>query len=739
MEMQYKKVLLLSFFIATSTSWAIADEKAATETPVKTDKEKKVDLGEIVVTATRTAKDAASAPASVAVVTRSDIEKTGAKSVDEALSSIPGGYAPRNVNGGMMDSLANGALTLRGVPRASSTLFMVDGIILNDAYSGSQRSSLAVSPESVERIEVVKGPFSSLYGGNAVGGVVNIMTRMPEKREFVVKTGYGTALESGEAPEDVKSFYVSGGDKFNDKLSVLVSYGYKSTDGYPTQQNVQSSKPTTGISGWTETTDTTGSKRYLIGDSGDKAWWDDNFSLKTGYDFSKETKLNLSFTNARFEYEFGDPHTYLQNAAGNPVWSYGAVKDTSYYQSGTSRNEERRYGLNYETAFSQVKVKATLGYNDRPEYYYITPKTLTSGEISSTVSSSLNSDLQLSVPLWERQVLTVGGGTKHAEADTSKYNLANWRNEDSKTSFISDAGGRDQTLSLFAQDEIKILDNLTGYLGFRNDWWETSDGYANPEGDEKYPSREDSAFSPKAALVYQPLAGTTVRSSVGKSFRPPTVYELYSVWIYSGKTTMADPNLEPETNTSWDLGAEQRLWKGAKFGVTYFENYMENLIYSQTISPTLVQRTNVGKAESRGVELEIEQKITDTLKVFANFTYTDSEVTENEAKPSIVGKQLVQVPEKIFNAGGDYSYGPFSVSLVGHYVGKRYGNDENSDTVDGVYTSYDPYFVADARVTYKVTDYAEVSVSIDNIFNEEYYSYYEAPGTSCFSELTIKF
>lgn len=169
MKKSYNVLLLLSILSMSTASWAMAEEKVTTEAAEVTEKEKKIDLKEIVVTATRTEKEASLAPASVSVVTQEDIQKTGAKTVDQALSSIPGAYAPRHTKGGMMDSLSNGALTLRGVPRASSTLFMVDGIILNDAYSGSQRSSLAVAPESVDRIEVVRGPFSSLYGGNAVG------------------------------------------------------------------------------------------------------------------------------------------------------------------------------------------------------------------------------------------------------------------------------------------------------------------------------------------------------------------------------------------------------------------------------------------------------------------------------------------------------------------------------------------------------------------------------------------
>jgi len=126
-----------------------------------------------------------------------------------------------------------------------------------------------------------------------MGGVVNIITKMPEKREFVLKTGYGSGWDRGEAPDDLRTFYLSYGDKFKDKLSLFVSYGYKATNGYPPDLNVQSTKPPAGITGWTQTTNPQGATRYLIGDRGDKIWWDDTITLKAGYDFTEKSKVRF--------------------------------------------------------------------------------------------------------------------------------------------------------------------------------------------------------------------------------------------------------------------------------------------------------------------------------------------------------------------------------------------------------------------------------------------------------------
>ncbi len=736
--------------------WAVAEEVEETDKPATVETKKAptaedAKLEEVVVTATRTEKVLESTPGSVSVVTRKEIENKGARTVDEALDTTVGAYAPRNISGGMMDSLANAAVTLRGIPRAVNTLFMLDGFSLNDPYSGSQRSALSIAPENVERIEVVRGPFSSLYGGNAMGGVVNVITRMPDKREFVLKSGYGTAWNRGEAPDDVMTWYASAGDRFFDRLSLFGSYGYKSTNGYPTDLNIQSARPPAGITGWSPTQTPQDEPRFLIGDRGDKTWWDDNLTLKAKYDFSDTTSLRFLFTRATFEYEYETPHTFLRDADGKEVWRYGTVREGTFISpGGQSGNEDLIFNLSFETEIAPVQIKATLGFLDRPLYYYTTPSVTAAtrqggpGTINKTYAETYQADLQFTIPLWDRHALTFGSTYKQAWADTNRFNLSDWQNVDSITTDDYKAGGNEKLIGAFLEDEIMILDNLTLFLGFRYDWWETSDGFfkqiaGTAPFDKEFPARSADAFSPKASVVYKPLQGTTLRASVGQAFRPPTVYELYSIFISRGVTTTSNPNLEPETLTAWDIGIEQSLWRGARARVTYFENYLEDLIYSQTVTPTLTERVNIGSAESRGVEFEIEQRFDKWLRLFSNFTITNAYVTDNPAKPATVGKKLVQVPAFMFNNGVDFTWGPFSTSLIGRYVGKRYNNDENTDRFNNVYTSYDPYFLLDTRLSYKVTDFATVSLYVDNILDRDYFSYYKAPGRSIFGEVTFKF
>jgi iron complex outermembrane receptor protein len=216
------------------------------------------------------------------------------------------------------------------------------------------------------------------------------------------------------------------------------------------------------------------------------------------------------------------------------------------------------------------------------------------------------------------------------------------------------------------------------------------------------------------------------------------VYELYREYVQSGTTYKNNPDLKPETVRSWDIGIVQGLWKGAKFSITYFENYLADLIYRMD---TGTQRNliNATRAESKGITLELEQRFDKWFRLFGNLTYTDARIKENSLKQATMDKRLTYMPDTMCNVGAELETGPFSASFTGRYVGKRYQYDINNDTVNNVFSSYDPFFTADAKVSYKVAKFAKVSFSVDNVADETHYEYYKAPGRSWFGEIELSF
>jgi iron complex outermembrane receptor protein len=750
MRKRYLIVLFLIVFSLTS----FAEEKDTTNTedknvtkveeksPTNTEEKNVIRMKEVVVTATRTEKDVETAPGIVNVVTEKEMETRNIKTVDEALDTLPGVFNRRQ---SLTDTQSS--ILLHGIPDQKRTLILKDGVTLNNGYDGSV-SFTGLSTENIEKIEVVQGPFSSLYGGNAMGGVVNIITKMPEKREFTLESGYGSSWNRGQSLDDLQKYYVSYGDKLADKFSLLFDYGYKSTNGFSKYLNVVSTQPTAGITGWSYTTDTTGKPRYLIGDKGDNTWWDENIGIKAQYDFSNVSKINASFARVRYKYNYDDPHTYLQDASGNPVYSYTGVNQSTFVSyTGSGAKEVNQYNVNFETEIGIAKAKLSFGLNDEVKNWYTQAGTLiaggSGGTVSSTPNQNYNTDLQVTLPIFTRNILTLGGSFKTAVANTEKSSLSEWGDETSTTTLTNNYGGKDKTYAVFAQDEILILNKLTAYIGFREDWWETYDGYANQFGTgafaTTYDSRSDSSFNPKLAVVYKPFDNTTLRTSAGQSFRGPTVYELFTTYVSGSNTYNGNPDLKPETVQSWDAEITQGLWRGAKFSATYFENYMKDLIYNTTVSTGQYKYMNAGKAESKGVVLEIEQRFDKYVRLFANYTYTDARIKENSANPASVDKRLTFMPDTMINAGAECEVGPFSASLTGRYISKHYSTDTNTDTVNNVFGSYDPFLTADAKVSYKITKFATISFSVDNITNETYFSSYLAPGRSWFGGLEVKF
>jgi iron complex outermembrane receptor protein len=589
-----------------------------------------------------------------------------------------------------------------------------------------------------------------------MGGVVNIITKMPEKREFYLNTGFGESFDRGTSPDDLRKIYLSYGDKFSNGLSAFISYGYESTNGYPKALNVQSMQSPAGITGWSQTTDNDGNPAYLIGDCGSNEWSNYDIDFKLGYDFSKTSKLRFSFIRTYYNYFYDNPQTYLKDASGNPVYSYGGpwgVSESSFVQFGPGRLANDIYNISFETEIGIALMKLTVGLNDENTNWYVSPgapnytssTTLNGGpgQISSSPSQGYSSDIQFTLPLFSSHILTFGGSFKTDRSNTEVNNLNDWQSMYSNTGLANNSGGKDTTYAVFVQDEISFLNNLKLYIGFREDWWETFDGYANQFGAgsfaQTYDSRNASAFSPKLAVVYKPFELITLKASVGQAFRAPTLFELYQgTWSWWGYTWESNPALKPETTTSWDAGITQDLWTGAKFTARYFENYLKDLIYQESISPTVWEYINAGEAESKGVTIELEQRFDKWLRLFTNFTYTDGRITKNDIDPASVGKRLTYLPDKMLNAGMELYEGPFSMSLTGRYVSKIYSDELNRDTVNGVYTSFDPYLTADGKISYKI-NFATIYLSVSNIFNERYFNYYQAPGRAWFGGLEIKF
>ena len=707
--------------------------------------EKGAMLDEVVVTATKTGKGVSEAPASVSVVTSKNLEAKNVQRVDEALTDQAGIYVKSMGDHAPSDDSGT-VVYMRGIPGLGRTAVLLDGQSLNSPFSGGVNWS-GVFADDIDKIEVVRGPFSSLYGGNAMGGVINIMTRAPEKREILVKGGYGSSeLSSGSVVYKNKI----------DRVGISIGYGHKESNGFAAEEVVKTASSGAGtkpVTGWEKTTDPYGNTAYLLGNKGDRWWWRDNADLKLYYDLTPSSNVSLRASWNRHETGFTGFNTYLRDTSGNPVASGSvglndggaksiALKETDFLL-GPNGAENTKVNLGYETKLgNELTIKADAGYMDTGYWYVSQLSDATrgggTGKFVDIPNDRYYGTLQASFPAFGKHYFVMGVSANKDEVNKREYNLANWQLYDGQGSVRYRVDGKSTTYAVFAQDEIYLRDNLTLYLGGRYDYWETEGSDTQtiaPVFSNVYAKRNQSAFSPKASVVYMLQENSSLRASVGSAFRGPSLSQLYS----SFSNYQANPDLKPEKSTSWEIGAEHKFADQTTVRATYYENYLKDLIYTTSISSTLSTPKNAGKAEVKGIELEIRKSVLAGVTAFANITYNDAKITENAASPETEGKRMTGTPQTMLNAGVEARKGAWIGSVTGRYVGDVYSNDKNLDRVNGVYAATDPYTIWNAKAIYRIKQGLSVSLAVDNIFDREYYQYYKMAGRTWYGDLKLDF
>ncbi|MGO9171204.1 MAG: TonB-dependent receptor [Rhodomicrobium sp.] len=743
-----------------------------------------VPLDPITVTATGSNVPQSQSPASVSVVTGSQIESQVPGRIGDALLTVPGLYMNGSAFDGNMPLGSVGTINMRGVPGAQRTLILVDGVPFNSPLAG-QIDYSQLPTFGIDRIEVVPGPYSALYGSQALGGVINIISQEPTRREFEATGSFGgdnpTTGRGSISYRDV----TGGGLGIALDFSGAQSTGFKDTAAiaYPSSSNPCfppcTVVPVTGAVA-VPSPSGPGYTNYVVGDTGPTGSWSElKSSLRLYYDFSPETKLSAGVAYSQSYIGYGSPNSTITNAAGVPVYN-GIVSVPS--PSGTqylTLTDPYQYGANpylnyspagedvfrtfarFETQVDDIKIKATVSYMYDNAWYdgpstsnliVVNPQNLSGipGTYASNPANRVLATIQAEKPLNSWNTLTVGTQVEQDWVTSTGQDLSSYKDPNSLTGFTSNySNGWTNTLSVFIQDKIDFTSKLHLYLGAREDFWSTQGSEwaaqtpatpSNVPAANSYPFERESAFSPKASLVYQPMDELTLRTSAGQGFRTPDILTLYTPWQYYGLTTLSAPNLKPETSESWEAGADWRPSSGTRIRATYYENYLSNFIdFSCNYGTGICTNENAAAARVRGVELSVEQTIDQNWSIFANLTRNWSRMEQNLADPASVGANLTFTPDYMTNFGVKYTNGNWSGVLSGRYVSKVYANEENTDTATGYPEFYDPYVILDAKVSYQFDNGMKLSLIGKNLTGEHYYEYYLQPGRTIWSELSYRF
>lgn len=670
-------------------------------------------LDEMVVSATRSEKKLLDTAASVSVITDKDLNKMHINNLDEAFVKIPGVYVGRLSGIGSTTSQT----VMRGVNAANSVAVLVDGVQVNDSYNGSVTWS-AIPVDMVKRVEVLRGPASVLYGGNALAGVINIITKDVDKTFVNLKLSYGSNNTQNH------SLYVAG--KASDKLDFNVNYEKKKTDGYITDP-VLSSKAVIGAE---TTTTNTGAKRWIIGNKGKRQWDENTVGVGFKYHFDESKSLALDFTKNEYEYSYSAPTSYF----GDDI-----IKKAGTYFSTPGEKASNKYNMTYND--SENGWKAVVGYSDQYKQH---DTSISKATDSSKPNTRFSFDLQKNQTISANNNAVFGLNYRKDKMDATVYKLADKFNSDSKIAVDSMASGTNKSFSAYVMDEHKFSDRWTATAGLRYDKWSTDGRILLPNKTEaiNYDESTYDNWSPSLSVMYKPEADSSVYLSWGKAFEAPSLYRMYSSSYSSNVYNIANPNLKPQKAETFELGYKKDLNNKSAIGVSVYDTKYKGLLYKNSLgvvdgmNATCYQ--NAGEAEAKGFELELNHSFDDKWSAFLNYTYQNP-VIKKALKATEKDKYVTAIPKEVFRAGVTYSDNKWSGMLTGEYISKRFSKTDNSDTVNGVYGSYDPYFIMNMDISYSFNKNYTLTASVNNILDRDFFNYYYQPGRTYSVEINYRF
>lgn len=634
-----------------------------------------------VTTATKTEKNIDGVSASVIIVTKEDIEKISASTLKDVFEKIPSinaqfGRFPHP------SSASKASVSIRGAG-ANGTLILIDGKRLSGETEGPYELN-RIPAAMIERIEIVKGSMSTLYGSDAIGGVINIITKKVDKNNSTLDVKYGQNGH-GEAKEKNINFTTAGKkEDIKYKLfgSIIDTSSYSKNKSYtqvatnPTTGAVLAANPQNKI---------TGTNKVTFGDDSNVK----NIGTRIEKDLNDSVTLGVDL-NYLDENREG---TYIGSAqyAGG-----GLIKNTPVNSEDNNRrfdvSSDLKYQINDDLS-GQTKVYRSY-YKKRNE---TTPITF-EGPVSTKFSANVTIDTiesNLTYSLNDSNIITTGVEFREETRDSSAINPVA-----SSSDFITK---KVKYESLFVQDEIALTDSLNATMGARYDKISNADNKATIQ----------------AGLVQKLTENTNLRANYAQGYRAPDIAELYVVSpsykdgkrfgsdvIYGPKTTAYD--LKPEQSQTFEIALSNRLEKLFSEIVlfnTKIDDKIELVSYGAGNAKYYTSE-NLDKVDIKGVELNLDYTLNNNADLNFNLTYLN---TEDKS----TNKELIFTPDLSASLGFNYKIlSNVATNLSLRYLGEQYSDTQNSATTDD-------YTLVDVGVNYDVNKTLTLYTGIDNIFDKE--------------------
>ncbi|MGE4357083.1 MAG: TonB-dependent receptor [Candidatus Omnitrophota bacterium] len=620
-------------------------------------------LGKIVVTTLGYAQAMEEIPVSVSVITRSEIEESQAKNIVDLLRPISGIVVRDYYGTGVKASV-----DLRGFGEfaGSNTLVLVDGRRVNEIdLSGVDWTQIPL--DTVERIEIIRGAGCVLYGDNAVGGVINIITRRGEgKPSFKIDSQTGSyGLE--------KYILELSGSK--ESLSYLLHFNRYSTDGYRKNSDYRG----------------------------------EDFFGKFTYEFGERFSLSLS----------GNYHT---EDFGLP----GALRESQLINSTRRDTKFPDDDVGVEDSFVSLELKNLISdtweFNTHFAFrhrvvdnYFLSFPSLDHREIdifSLRPLTILKANL-----LGKEHKITAGMDFYRVDSLIDAY--SGWGSVYYQGEKMRDTDIDKYSTGYYLQDGIKLKENLLLILGYRLEkakytfnstlqpgTWSSDPEIKSVKVEESLELDEEAL---NLGLSYLFSETSKIFINYARNFRFPATDEYYIGW---SDPPVVNTQLLPQISRNYELGFEYGLEGLSKIGLNLFYMKLDNELYFDPLTST---NRNYDKTERKGLELFAERKLCDFLALEGNYTFTEAIFKEGDFS----GNQIPLVPRHKFSLIGRFNFTESChLNAILNYCGERYFINDQAHN----YPPLDDFFTLDLKLNYKIRG-GIFYLGINNVFNEKYSEY----------------
>ncbi len=644
-------------------------------------------MPEVIVTATRSAESVKDIPAKVEVITRQDIDQTTGDTLTEQLK--------KNASIGVMEySGVLAGIGIRGFRPEISGITKHTLILINGRPAGATNLATVLT-DNIARIEVLKGPASSLYGGEAMGGVVNIITKKNTgELTGTVEAGFGSFATNYQKA-------AIGGGLANKIDFDLSARRFEQADDF----RMGNGDPRANTSYETRNVNLRlgmDLKRWRLDVSGD---------LYNGSDIETPGDIfNGDETSGSKDID----HYGLDMTVGGKLGNNNMVSVTAYQTNEKSENYK-----NYTGWGTYTQVAPYRSYDSETEWQGLQLK----DEYS-----------------WGVHRIITGFDYQNIDVESRSYNQ-----DGTRTAPWSPDEGR-KNLAGYLETVWKLMDkHLTVTAGGRYDSFDV-ETKATPFKTDFTPRSESfSTISPRAGVNYLFDQGVRIHSTIGKAFVPPTAAQLagYSESIYSGVTyvTKGNPDLNPESSVTYDLGVGYDLAKsGLSLDLTYFHTNVDDKI-SKFTSGTVTTYENSLDAKMEGLETMLSFDLgaplnwDRSLTLFVNSTHmfkNEEEQTDGSMK------DIHNVAKYTVNYGMKYEDGALDGKLNCRTQGRMKDTDWNTAGYPEV--EYPSFTVVDLVMGYSYNEH-HLSLKIDNLLDHNYYEKkgYPKPGRAVFASYRYEF